>query len=227
MKYVLKEMTEMEKPREKLLYLGTNALTDYELLAILLRTGTKYKSVIDLSKEIIEEYNGLNNLQNVVIEELIKIKGIGRIKAIELLAAIELGKRITNYKKIKTVIKNSYDAYLYSKNNMAHLTQEYFSAIYLAINNEVICERVINVGTINQTVASPKDVISWGLKFGAYAVIVLHNHPSGDPTPSKADYSFTLKVNEACNAVDFKFVDHIIIGKNNYYSFKEKRIIYE
>lgn len=227
MKYVLKEMGNMEKPRERLCYFGPAALTDCELLAILLRTGTKDKSVIDLSLEILNEFNGLNNLQNVVAEELMKVKGIGKIKAIELLAVIELGKRITNYKANKSYIKCANDGYLYLKNKIAHLNQENFYAIYLSINNEVISDRIISIGTLNQTVASPKDVIRWGLKYGAYAVIVSHNHPSGDSFPSKHDYEFTLKLNEACRTVDLKFVDHIIIGKNNYYSFKEKRIIKE
>lgn len=227
MKYIIKEMSDMEKPREKLLAFGPNSLTDYELLAILLRTGTKEKSVIDVSIELTKILNSINDLQNITIEELTSIKGIGKTKAIELLATIELGKRLNNFKKVKNRIKCAKDCFEYLKNKMMHLQQENFVAIYLSINNEVITDKIISVGTLNQTIANPRDVIRWGIKYNAYAIIIAHNHPSGDSNPSKEDCKFTLLLNDACKSVDLRLVDHIIIGKNNYYSFKEKRIFIE
>lgn len=227
MKYILKEMTEMEKPREKLFNYGPKSLSDYELLAILLRTGTKNKSVIDLSIELLKQIETINELQNITIEELLNIKGIGKIKAIELLATIELGKRINNYKQNKYKIKKAKDCYNYVKDKLSYKKQEHFIAIYLSINNEVIADEIISIGTINSMIADPKDVIRWGLKYGAYALIITHNHPSGNPNPSPEDISFTTKLTQACNLVDLKLVDHIIIGKNKYFSFKEKSIFIE
>ena len=217
----------MEKPREKLYNYGPNSLTDYELLAILLRTGTKSKSVIDLSLELLEKIISINELQNITIEELLKIKGIGKIKAIELLATIELGKRINNYKKENYKIKKAVDCYNYVKDKLSHQKQEHFLAIYLSVTNEVIKDEIISIGTNDKTIAEPKDVIRWGLKYAAYAIIVTHNHPSGNPTPSPEDISFTTKLSNACNLVDIKLVDHIIVGKNKYFSFKEKSIFNE
>ena len=227
MKYILKEMTEMEKPREKLFNYGPKSLSDYELLAILLRTGTKNKSVIDLSIELLKQIETINELQNITIEELLNIKGIGKIKAIELLATIELGKRINNYKQNKYKIKKAIDCYNYVKDKLSYKKQEHFIAIYLSINNEVIADEIISIGTINSMIADPKDVIRWGLKYGAYALIITHNHPSGNPNPSPEDISFTTKLTQACNLVDLKLVDHIIIGKNKYFSFREKSIFIE
>ncbi len=227
MKYILKEMTEMEKPREKLYYYGAESLSDYELLAILLRTGTKNKSVIDLSIEILNNIVHINELQSITIEELINIKGIGKTKAIELLATIELGKRINSYNKSIYKIKSSKDCFKYIKDKLSYQKQEHFIAIYLSVNNEVIADKIISIGTISSTLADPKDIIRWGVKFGAYAIIITHNHPSGNPYPSQQDITFTTKLTSACNLVDLKLVDHIIIGKNKYFSFKEKSIFNE
>lgn len=224
MKYVLKEMTEMEKPREKLYLLGASSLSDYELLAILLRTGTKNKSAIDVSIELLSHLNTINDLYNITIEELQKIKGIGKTKAIELLAMIEFSKRLSHYKNTSKFIKSTKDAYNYLKGKLSHLEQEHFMAIYLTINNKIITDKIISIGTTTQTIATPKDVIKWALKSSAYAVIVAHNHPSGNVVPSKHDFDFTTELQKACEVVDIRFLDHIIVGKNNYFSFKDKSI---
>lgn len=227
MKYVLKEMTSMEKPREKLFYFGPQSLSDYELLAILLRTGTKNKSVIDLSIEILKQLKSINDLQNITLEELLSYKGIGKTKAIELLATIELGKRMNNYQKNKYYIKNTKEAYYYLKSKLSHLEQEHFIAIFLSSNNQVITDKIISIGSSTSTIANSKDVIKWAIKASSYAIIIAHNHPSGFVQPSKQDFDFTLELQSACKIVDIKFVDHIIIGKNNYFSFKNKSIFNE
>lgn len=227
MKYVLKEMSEMEKPREKLCFLGASSLSNYELLAIILRTGTKNKSVIDLSIELLNQLNSINDFHNITLEELLKIKGIGKIKAIELLAIIEFSKRVNTYIDNNYYIKGTKDSFNYLKNILSHLDQEHFVAIYLSRNNKVIASKTISIGTSNKTIADPKDVIKWGLKLSAYAIIVSHNHPSGAVLPSNEDINFTMALQNACNAVDILFIDHIIIGKNKYFSFKEKSIFNE
>lgn len=227
MKYILKEMTAMEKPREKLYSFGPSSLTDYELLAIILRTGTRDKSVIDISIELLKYLNTINNLQNITIEELLEFKGIGKTKAIELLATIELGKRITNYQNDKTFIKGTNDTYNYLKSKLSHLEQEHFVAIFLSPNNEIITDKIISIGTTTSTIANPKDVIKYALKYSAYAIIVAHNHPTGNVSPSKHDIDFTIDLEKACRIVDIILIDHVIIGKNNYFSFKHKSIFKE
>lgn len=224
MKYVLKEMTKMEKPREKLYYYGANSLSNYELLAIILRNGTKEKSVIDIAIELLEQINSINDFHNITIEELLKIKGIGRTKAIELLAIIEFSKRINDYDFKQYYIRSTRDCYVYLKNKLSFLDQEHFIAIYLAINNKVILDKTISIGTANKMVTNPKDVIKWGIKVSAYAVIISHNHPSGEVIPSNEDIMFTASLQQACDAVDLLFIDHIIVGKNKYFSFKQKSI---
>lgn len=227
MKYILKEMTAMEKPREKLYSFGPSSLTDYELLAIILRTGTRDKSVIDISIELLKYLNTINNLQNITIEELLEFKGIGKTKAIELLATIELGKRIINYQNDKTFIKGTSDTYNYLKSKLSHLEQEHFVAIFLSPNNEIITDKIISIGTTTSTIANPKDVIKYALKYSAYAIIVAHNHPTGNVSPSKHDIDFTIDLEKACRIVDIILIDHVIIGKNNYFSFKHKSIFKE
>lgn len=227
MKYVIKEMTEMEKPRDKLSHYGASSLSNYELLAIILRTGTKQKSVIDLSIELLNQLNSINDFHNITMEELLKVKGIGKIKAIEILAIIEFSKRINNYCSADYYIRTSKDCYLYLKTKLAFLEQEHFIAIYLSNNNRVILSKTISIGTINKVVTNPKDVIKWGIKVSAYGVIISHNHPSGEVIPSNEDIQFTQSLQQACKLVDLLFVDHIIIGKNKYFSFKQKSIFNE
>lgn len=224
MKYILKEMTEMEKPREKLLRLGPNALADYELLAIILRTGTKNKSVINLAIDILNQLNSINDLNNITIEELLKFEGIGRTKAIEILSIIEFSKRITTYQKNKKFIKSTLDSYNYLKGKLSHLEQEHFVAIFLSPINEIITDKTISIGTTTSTIANHKDVIKWALKYSAHAIIIAHNHPTGNVIPSKQDIDFTMNLQEACKIVDILLIDHLIIGKNNYFSFKDKSI---
>ncbi len=225
MKYILKEMTSMEKPREKLLAYGPESLADYELLAILLRTGTKDKSVINIAIEIMNEFINLNYLQEVTIEELMKIKGIGIVKSIEVVTAMELGKRLSKRQKNIKYIRSSSDCYNYLCDDMQNLTQENFVCIYLNSANEIICHKVISIGTLTYTIANPRDVIKWGLKFSAYAIIIAHNHPSGKTYPSEEDKNLTEQIKMAAKTMGMIFIDHLIIGKNAYYSFHEKRII--
>ena len=177
--------------------------------------------------EILKQLKSINDLQNITLEELLSYKGIGKTKAIELLATIELGKRINAYQKNKYYIKNTKEAYYYLKNKLSHLEQEHFMAIFLSSNNQVITDKIISIGSSTSTIANSKDVIKWAIKASSYAIIIAHNHPSGFVQPSKQDVEFTIELQSACKIVDIKFVDHIIIGKNNYFSFKNKSIFNE
>lgn len=224
MKYNLKEMTSLEKPREKLMKYGAESLTDYELLAVIIKSGIKNKSVIDLSIEIMNYYNKIYFLNDATLNELKDIKGIGEAKALELLASIELGKRIVNGKNKIIYIKKAMDAYLYIKTEMINLNQEHFVCIYVDTKGKVICHRVISIGTNKETIADYKDAVKWALKYSSYGILYVHNHPSGDPNPSENDFILTDIFKNISKNVDLVYLDHIIIGKNCFYSFVKGKI---
>lgn len=225
MKYMLKEMPIDERPRERLLKYGPSSLANYELLAIIMRTGSYNKSVLDISKELLIKFQSLDQINEATIAELTKINGIGEAKAISLLAAIELGKRINVPIKKVIAIKSSFDSYNYLKDNLQHLNQENLVALYLNSKSEVITLKTVTIGTLNQTIFNIKDILKWALKYSAAGLIVAHNHPSGDPAPSRQDIESTYALVKAAKLMDIIIVDHIIIGKNKYCSLKEKQII--
>lgn len=221
---IIKEMPEELRPRERLMKYGSNALSDYELLAIILRTGTKQLSVLELARQVIIEFKNLGELKNITINELCRIKGIKQAKAIEIIAAIEFGKRINNYVKNNVAIKSGKDVYLFMKNELEHLDEERLYAIYLNIKCEVIEKKVISIGSINSTSFDFKKILKWSIKLDSSFIVLVHNHPTGDPTPSKQDLEVTKEAIKLANMLEIKIVDHLIIGNNRYFSFKEKKI---
>lgn len=225
MKYMLKEMPIDERPRERLVKYGPSSLANYELLAIIIRTGSFNKSVLDISKELLIRFHSLDQINEATIAELTQISGIGDAKAISLLAAIELGKRINLPINNTIAIKSPFDSYNYLKDNLQHLNQENLVALYLNSKSEVIVLRTVTIGSLNQTIFNIKDILKWALKYSAAGLIIAHNHPSGDPTPSRQDIESTHALIKAAKLMDVIIVDHIIIGKNRYCSFKEKQII--
>ena len=224
MKYYLHELPNDNLPRERLAKLGASSLSDYELLAIILRTGTKNESVIEMSKKLLAEFKHISNLNNTTISELMEIKGIGSTKAIELLAAIELGRRVNSLNIAKVTIMSSQDIFNYLKYRMQSLTQEQLIAIYLNVKSEIIDTKVLTIGTANQTIIDPKEVMKWALKLSSSHVVIAHNHPSGDPTPSRQDIASTDYLISFAKSLDIISVDHIIIGQNKYFSFSKRRI---
>jgi len=226
--HLLKELPENERPRERLEKYGPSSLSDSELIAIILRTGTKNLSVLSLASNILCEYETINDLSEVTIEELCKIKGIHKAKAITLLASIELGKRIVlNNRTENKVINSPKDAYDYLRTSMENLDHEELVCLFLNIRSEVIRQKRITVGTNNSTLLDPKTILKWALKYSSEYIIVAHNHPSGNPTPSENDRIVTMNLQKAAKEVDIKLVDHIIIGKNKYYSFLENNNKYK
>ena len=224
MKYNLKEMSIEEKPREKLKKFGVNSLNDYELIALILKSGIKDKSVIDLSKEILNYYTNVSCLEEATLNELIKIKGLGEAKSIELLASIELGRRIYSNFKENYKISLAKDAYRYVQYDLQNQKQENFLCIYLDKNGYVITHKIISIGTSDQTNADYKTALKWALKFNASGIIFVHNHPSGNPMPSDADYNMTYLFERITKSVDLKYLDHIIVGKNSFFSFKKNSL---
>lgn len=225
MKYMLKEMPIDERPRERLIKYGPSSLANYELLAIIIRTGSYKKSVLDISKELLIKFHSLDQINEATVAELTQVSGIGEAKAISLLAAIELGKRINIPTNNIVVIKSPFDSYNYLKDNLQHLNQENLVALYLNSKSEVIVLRTVTIGSLNQTIFNIKDILKWALKYSAAGLIIAHNHPSGDPTPSRQDIESTHALIKAAKLMDIIIVDHIIIGKNKYCSLKEKNII--
>ncbi|MDD2258539.1 MAG: DNA repair protein RadC [Bacilli bacterium] len=225
MKYMLKEIPIDERPRERLLKYGSSSLANYELLAIIIRTGSYKKSVLDISKEVLIKFDSLEQINEATVVELMQISGIGKAKAISLLAAIELGKRINIPMNCNIKIKSPFDSYTYLKDNLQYLNQENLVALYLNSKSEVIAKRTVTIGSLNQTLFNIKDILKWALKYSAAGIIIAHNHPSGDPNPSKQDIEATHALIQAAKLMEIIIVDHIIIGKNKYCSFKEKHII--
>ena len=215
-----------ERPMEKLLQFGVDTLSNEELLAILLRTGTKGENVIALSSRLLAELDGLDGLLNVSYEEASKIKGIKKVKACQIIAMMELVNRIRTFKSQKEMIKISSPKDIASLliNEMVNLKQEVFKLILLNTKNIVIGTKDIFKGTLNSSIV-PREVFKEAIQRGSANVIVCHNHPSGDPSPSKEDIDITIRLKECGNIIGIGLLDHIIIGNNKYVSLKEKGII--
>ena len=212
-----------ERPRERLLHVGASSLSNAELLAILLRTGSSNESVLMLAQKILAELETLHNLYDVTIEELTKIKGVGPAKAVQLKAAIELGKRIVLQSPIDRVsIRSPKDVSHYIMEDMRYLKQEHFIALLLNTKNQIIGKETVTVGTLNSSLVHPREVFKPAIKKSSSAIIVVHNHPSGDPTPSKEDIDVTNRLIKAGELLGIDVLDHIVIGDNAYISLKEK-----
>lgn len=226
MEYIIKDLPLETRPREKLKTLGVNYLTDEELLAIILRSGTKDKNVLSVAREIIISI-GLSNINNGTINKLKDIKGVGEVKALTLLAALELGKRSLDNsdKYTKQVIKSSSDAYKYFKNDLETSKQEKLIAIFLDTKKRVISSKVIFIGTLDKSLVHPRDIFREALEVSAKSIIIMHNHPTGDVKPSMEDDIFTTKLVSTGKIVGILVIDHLIIGHNKYYSYNDKGLI--
>lgn len=220
----MKELPISERPYEKLKMYGAETLTNSELLAIIIKNGTKEKSAVDLAKEILKlnesnEKEDLSFLQDISISEFMKIKGIGEIKAIQLLAVCELVKRINkpiNKENIK--IKDSKDVAKLLMNELRYEKREKVKLILLNSKNIILKIKDISYGGTNFAMIEPKEILSEAIKLQAPKIILVHNHPSGDVTPSKADFNMTDKIYDAAQIIGVQLLDHIIIGDNKFES---------
>lgn len=220
----MKEMPISERPYEKLKMYGAEILTNSELLAIIIKNGTKEKTALDLAKEVLKlndnkEKDDLSFLQEISIAEFMKIKGIGEIKAIQLLAVCELVKRINkpiNKENIK--IKNSKDVAELLMNELRYEKREKAKLILLNSKNIILKIKDISYGGTNFAMIEPKEVLSEAIKLQAPKIILVHNHPSGDVTPSQADFNMTDRIYEAAQIIGVELLDHIIIGDNTFES---------
>ena len=223
----VKELPKDDRPRERLLRVGANNLTNQELLAIILKTGTKKKDVMDLSYYLLKEINGIENLKNISVSYLTRINGIGLVKAITISAIVELAKRLY-FKEDKTYIKllNAKEIYENSKYLFIDKKQEYFYCLYFNNKQELIERKLLFVGTINKSIVHPREVFKGAYLSSASSIVCMHNHPSGDVNPSREDIVFTKSLIKLGELNNIPIIDHIIVGNNNYYSFFEESDIY-
>ena len=223
----IKDIPINDRPRERLINNGVENLSDEELLAVILKTGTKKLSAKDLSALLLSKVNGINNLSEYNLEKLKSVKGIGEAKACLILACIELAKRIN--RKVISInnikFTNCEIVYNYYKNIIGDKKQEYFYCIYLDNNKKIIREKLLYIGTINYSIVHPREVFKEAYMLSASAIICVHNHPSGNILPSKQDLELTNNLISIGNLLGIKVLDHIIIGNNNYYSFLENNDI--
>lgn len=222
----VKEMALEERPREKMLIQGEKSLSNAELLAIILRTGTKKQSVLELASYIInKDGQGIRWLEDITIQELCEIDGIGLSKAAQIKAALELGVRIASVKPAKYKITNPWDIYKYYMDSLRYLKKEVFKTILLNTKNEIICDIDVSVGTLNMSVVHPREVFREAIKRSSNKIILMHNHPSGSIEPSREDKNVTSRLVKCGELIGIEVIDHIIIGDGLYYSFKENMII--
>ena len=218
----IKEYPVEIRPREKLLNMGAEALSDQELLAILLRTGTSKRSALDLAQEILKQ-GGLSGLARAGMEELKLHKGIGLAKAAQLHAAVELSKRLARQSMGPLpVIKTPQDAANLVLSEMSYLDREHFKVINLNTKNQVIAIDTVSVGSLNSSPVHPREVFKLPIKRSAAHLILVHNHPSGDTTPSGDDIAITKRLCQAGSLLGLEVLDHLIIGLNKFVSMKEK-----
>ncbi len=223
-----KNIPNNDKPRERLYLYGAENLSNEELLSIIIKTGTKNHSVKEVSLNLLSYLKDINKLSDIGINTLMKIDGIGRVKAIELKAAIELGKRVNNKDKLqnKYIFNNSLTVYNFMENELTNKKQEYFYCLYLDTKKNLIEKKCLFIGTINMSLISPREIFKEAYLNSASSFICVHNHPTGDSTPSKQDKEITRKLQELGQIHEIPLVDHIIIGKNNYYSFCENNVFW-
>lgn len=224
-KFTVKDIPQNERPREKLYKYGAEVLTDEELLALILRCGTSKENILFLSKRIISYFETLENLLNASQKELMEISGIKEAKAAQILAICELFKRVSLKNKEVIKISSPSDAASLVMNKMLHLKQEILKVLLLNKKNIIIGERDVFKGSLDSSIVHPREIFNVAIRNSAASIIICHNHPSGDSTPSKEDVNITLRIKECGKIIGIELLDHIIVGNNNYVSLKEKGII--
>ncbi|MBA2746020.1 MAG: DNA repair protein RadC [Flavisolibacter sp.] len=226
-KYSIKQWAKDDRPREKLLEKGKAALSNSELLAILINNGTRNKSAIELAQEVLKAgKDNLNELGKLNVRELMQIKGIGIAKAIGLVAALELGRRRQGVQaREKPVITASTDVAFYLQQSLKDYQHEVFAVVFLNRANKVNHFQIISEGGITGTIADPRVILKKALEENAVSLILCHNHPSGSLRPSKADEELTYKIKEAAKFFDIRIMDHLIVSDDGYYSFADEGLL--
>ena len=210
-------------PRERLAKEGVEALSNQELLAILLRTGTRQASVFEIAQKVLNNLSSLTDLKKMTLQELQSLSGIGRVKAIELQAMIELGHRIHKYETLEMEsILSSQKLAKKMQQELGHKKQEHLVALYLNTQNQIIHQQTIFIGSATRSIAEPREILHYAIKHMATSLILVHNHPSGAVAPSRNDNQVTKLVKEACDLMGIVLLDHLIVSHSSYFSYREK-----
>lgn len=222
----VKEMHVAERPREKALDKGIEVLSNRELIAVLLRTGTKCCSALELADEILHSFENLGDMGKASIHDLIRIKGVKSAKAIELQAGFELGRRIA-YEKVKhrISIQQPEDIFDWLNQLIGFEKQEHFIVLFLNQKNQIVTYKDLFIGTLTSASVHPREIFREAMHLQCAKLVCVHNHPSGDCEPSHADIELTKRIVECGRMVAIPLLDHIIVGKNSYTSFRQKRLI--
>ncbi|WP_223068264.1 RadC family protein [Paenibacillus caui] len=224
--YMLRDIPHEERPRERMMRYGAGALSHAELLAILLRTGTHQESAIHVAQRILSRAGGIRNLVDLSIDELMQIKGIGEAKAIQLLAGVEIGRRLARSSLGESpVIRSPRDAAEVVMDQLRYLQKEHFVCLFLNTKNHLIGQETLSIGSLNASIVHPREVFRAAIKCSSASIVCAHNHPSGDPAPSPEDIHITKRLCEAGEIVGIDVLDHIIVGDGEFVSLKEQGLM--
>lgn len=223
---MIKTLPLEENPREKALTYGIETLNNVELLALILRTGHKNESVIQLSQRLLTEIGGFANLSTVTYADLIALKGIKQAKAIEILSIIEIAKRLKDVSSMEKPLLNPYDIFGRVHNQLMFLKQEHFLLLCLDNKNKVIKEKTIFIGSLNMSVVTPREVFKEAIAISSAKIVLVHNHPSGDALPSEEDLLMTEQFQKLGQMMSIEVIDHIVVGWNQFYSIMAKQLFF-
>jgi len=222
----LRDVPDEERPRERMMQYGAQALSNAELLAILLRTGTYQESAVFLAQRLLSQAGGLRNLVDMSLQQLTEIKGIGAAKGLQIQAGIELGRRLARSSMNETVtVRSPQDVADLLMEELRYLNKEHFVCLFLNTKNHVIGQETLSMGSLNASIVHPREVFRAAIKRSSASIICVHNHPSGDPTPSSEDVQMTQRLAEAGEIVGIEVLDHIVIGDRKFVSLKEQGLM--
>jgi DNA repair protein RadC len=224
------ELPEQDRPRERLARLGAAALSDSELIAILLRTGMKGANAVELGRQLIQRFGSLSELARASVSDIAKLKGVGRTKAVQLAAAFGLAKRVAHEEVARMPLDKPELVYQLLGAEMRQLGKESLRVVLLDTKLRLLRLEEISLGSLNECLAHPRDILRPAISHNAYAFILVHNHPSGDPSPSEADRRLTTRISEAARLLQVNLLDHLIVGapapgRLPYFSFREAGVI--
>lgn len=225
----IKDLPVNERPYEKAEAQGVSSLTDAELLAVVIRSGNKNEQSVELARRILSIRGcneGLNSLNHLTLNELMSVSGIGRVKALTLLSVVEIARRMSKASLGRSVVfSDPGQIAAFYMQDMRHLESEELRCVYLDSKKGLIMSEVVFKGTVNKAMSEPREILKTALKVNAVSIVLLHNHPSGDPKESESDISTTYRIRECARLLGIELLDHIIIGDNTYTSFKEKSLL--
>ncbi|WP_128895986.1 RadC family protein [Longirhabdus pacifica] len=224
--YKISDIPNSDRPRERMLQFGSEVLSNAELVAILLRSGTVSESAIHVAQRLLNECGDLQRLADMSVKEITQTKGIGNAKALQIKAAVELGRRLSKSRmQHKIAINAPEDAANYVMEDLRYLKKEHFVCLFLDIKHRIIAEETLSIGSLNASIVHPREIFKAAIQKSSAAIICVHNHPSGDPTPSPEDVEITHRLKDAGEILGIHVLDHIIIGDGQFYSLNAEGLL--